>query len=341
MKYAFRILLSSIVAGGLALPMLSESAVAATKITVGMVIGGNGFHVPTYIAMDHGFFKKEGLDAHWVQLTGSGLVKAGLTGAADFVPIPSGGAQAALLGAKIIYVVGESLKSQWEIVTPQSIKTVEDLKGKTVGYGQEGGANYDEGAATLSRFFHMDPGRDYKVISFQSETGEVAALINGDVQGVLVSVPHAAVAVAAGYKVLLRTGDYLPRVGGTIWTMRSYYDKNENTVKHFIRAIAEAVMYFRTNKEGSIPTLQKYLGIKSPKEAGIVWDQLHDLFGAEVPKDLFHKLFEQRRQTMIKAHLWAADKPLPDPEQFIDRKLLDSTLAEMHYVPTNISTPTH
>ena len=37
-------------------------------------------------------------------------------GSVDFVPIPSGGAQAALSGAEIRYVVGESLKSQWLIV---------------------------------------------------------------------------------------------------------------------------------------------------------------------------------------------------------------------------------
>jgi NitT/TauT family transport system substrate-binding protein len=339
---ASRLLLSSLVAGSLALPALAGSALADTKINVGMVIGGNGFHVPTYIAMDHGFFKKEGLDAHWVQLTGSGLVKAGLTGAADFVPIPSGGAGAALSGAKIVYVVGESLKSQWEIVVPKSINKVADLKGKTLGYGQEGGANYDEGAATLSRFFHMEPGKDYKVISFQSETGEIAALINGDVQGVLVSVPHAAVAVAAGYKVLLRTGDYLPRVGGTIWTPQAFYDKDPGAVKHFIRAIAEAITYFRDpkNKEGSVETLKKYLGIKNEAEAGIIWDQLHDLFGAEVPKDLFAKVFESRVKIMIKNHQWPADKKMPDPEHFLARKLLDSTLTEMHYVATNISAPT-
>ena len=34
-----------------------------TKITIGKVIGGNGLHIPTYVAMDKGFFKAEGLDA--------------------------------------------------------------------------------------------------------------------------------------------------------------------------------------------------------------------------------------------------------------------------------------
>ena len=65
--------------------------------------------------MDKGFYKAEGLDASFVTLTGRALVTAGLSGSVDFIPIPSGGAQAALSGAEIRYVVGQSLKSQWLI----------------------------------------------------------------------------------------------------------------------------------------------------------------------------------------------------------------------------------
>ena len=92
-----------------------------------------------------------------------------LSGNLDCAPIPSGGAQAALSGAKIMYIVGESLKSQWTITTRQDIAKPEDLKGKTLGLGRPGGADYDEAQAVLHRFFHMDAGKDYKVISFQGE----------------------------------------------------------------------------------------------------------------------------------------------------------------------------
>jgi hypothetical protein len=42
---------------------------------------------------------------------------------------------------------------------------------------------------------------------------------------------------------------------------------------------------------------------------------------------------------MIAARQWPADKPLPDPEQFLARALLESTLKEMNYVPANIAPP--
>ncbi len=324
----------------LAAGLTTGAAQAQTKITVGKVIGGDGFHIPTYIAMDQGFYAQEGLDATFVTLTGKALVTAALSGNVDFVPIPSGGAQAALSGAEIRYVVGESLKSQWTIVVPKTVNKVEELKGKTIGYGRLGGADYDEGQAVLERFFHMQVGKDYKVISFQGEPERIAALSNGDIQAALLSAPHAAKAEATGMKVLLRTGDYIARAGGAIWARKAFVDQNPETTRKFIRAIAKAVTYFRTNKDGSVATLKKHLGIDNDKEAGLIWDELHDAFGAELPANLFREIFESRRLTMISAHQWPADKPLPDPEQFLTRNLLDSTLKEMNYVPTKLDTGT-
>jgi ABC-type nitrate/sulfonate/bicarbonate transport system substrate-binding protein len=324
----------------LALPLVVSAGHSETnKIRVGKIISGSGFHIPTYIAMDHGFFKQEGLDATWVELTGRALVTATLSGNADFAPIPSGGAQAALRGAKIKYVVGESLRSQWVIVVPKSITKVQDLRGKTLGYGRQGAADYDEGAAVLRRAFKMEVGKDYKVISFQGESDRIAALINGDIQGALISIPHAVKAESAGMHILIRTGDYIPRAGGAVWTMEKFVNDNPQTTKKFIRAIAKAVTYFRANKEGSVKTLKSYMGIKSDAEAGAVWEQLKDAFGAELPPDLFAEIIQSRVQTMKAARQWPEGKPAPDPEQFVTRQLLDSTLKEMNYVPTKLEAP--
>ena len=113
---------------------------------------------------------------------------AGLTGNLDFVPIPSGGAQAVLKGgADIRYVVNQSLSSQYVFVARPDISKPQDLKGKTIGFGRTGAADYDEGATVLSRFFQMQVGKDYKVISFQGETERIAALVNNDIEAALIS----------------------------------------------------------------------------------------------------------------------------------------------------------
>jgi NitT/TauT family transport system substrate-binding protein len=322
-----------------ALLVASGTAEAQTKVNVGKIVGGVGLHIPSYIAMDKGYFKEEGLDARFVELAGRPMITAGMTGNVDFVPIPSGGAQAVLKGAPLRYVVGQSLKPQWIIVAHKDIKKVEDLRGKTLAYARVGAADYDEGATTLSRFFKMQVGRDYKVIQIQGEPERVAALANGDVQGALVSVPRAYMAKQAGFNVVLRTGDYLPRAGGTFWTTEKFLKENPDTVKRFIRAIARGVMYYRDNKEGSYASMKQHLGVRSDEEAGVLWDELHNTFAAELPPDLYREIFESRRLDMIAAKEWPADKPLPDPEQYLARALLDSTLKEMNYVPTKLDAP--
>ena len=325
----------------LALALAVSSAQAQTKIKVGKVLSGNGFHIPTYVAMDRGFYKAEGLDASFVSLSGSALVKAALTESVDFAPIPSGGAQAALSGAEIRYVVGESLKSQWLIVARPDIKKPEDLKGKVVGYGRAGGADYDEGAAVMQRVFHMEVGKDYKVISFPGENERVASLVNGGIQAALISVPHAPKALNAGMHILVHTGDYIQRAGGSIWTRKAFADQHPEVIPKFIRAIAKAVMFYRNDKAGSIPILKGHLGIDSDNDAGIVWDQTHNTFGAELPPDKFRQIFESRLKTMIAAKQWAEDKPLPNPEKFLVRDVLDKTLKDMNYVPTKLEPASH
>jgi ABC-type nitrate/sulfonate/bicarbonate transport system substrate-binding protein len=323
-----------------ALPACAGVAQAQTKITVGKIVGGVGLHIPSYIAMDKGFFKEEGLDARWVELAGRPMITAGLSGNLDFVPIPSGGANAVLTaGAPLRYVVGQSLKPQWIIVTKPEIKKVEDLKGKILGYARVGAADYDEGATTLERFFNMKVGRDYKVIQFQGEPERIAAMANGDISGALVSVPRAYMAKQAGFNVLLRTGDYLPRAGGTFWCTDTFFQKNPETVKKFIRAIAKGVMYFRDHKEDSYAVLKTHLGVKSDEEAAVLWDELHNTFAAELPHDLYREIFASRRLDLIAAGQWPKDKPLPDPEQFLAREMLDSTLKAMNYVPAKLDAP--
>jgi ABC-type nitrate/sulfonate/bicarbonate transport system substrate-binding protein len=142
--------------------------------------------------------------------------------------------------------------------------------------------------------------------------------------------------VQGGMTIVLRTGDHLQRVGGCFWVAEDWYDKNQDTVAKFMRAIARGVMYVRANKAGSIPTIKNYLGIQTDEQAGLVWDQVHSAYAAEMPAELFREIFESRRLDLIAAKEWPADKPLPDVEQFVPRALLEKTLKDMSYVPATM-----
>src|SRR5690349_1643888 len=75
------------------------AAAQPAKIKVGRTIGGSGFHIPSYIAVDKGLFKAEGLDAEFIGTTAGVLVRAAIAKEIEFVPIPGGGSEAMLKGA--------------------------------------------------------------------------------------------------------------------------------------------------------------------------------------------------------------------------------------------------
>lgn len=317
------------VAGLTAAMMLVQIATVfaqGIKVKVGRTTGGSGFHIPSYVAMDKGFFKGEGLDASFIAATAGVLVRATIAKEIEFTPIPGGGSEAMLKGAPIVFIVGESLISQWTLTTTPDIKRVEDLKGKTLGLGRPGSADYSEVVVTLGKFFKMQPGKDYKVISFTGEPDRIAALIQGAIQGGVLSFPHAARAEKEGMKILMRTGDYIPRLGGTFLTHKDFIKEKRDVVKRFIRAITKAADYIRANKQGTVDVIKKYFEIDDPKVNESIYKQVYDKYSPEMPPDLIRDLFESRTTPELG---WPAGKPLPDPEQFVDRNLLNEVFKEM------------
>jgi NitT/TauT family transport system substrate-binding protein len=309
---------------------VSTASAQMPKVKVGRTLGGSGFHIPSYIAVDKGLLKAEGLDAEFIAAQAGVLVRAAIAKEIEFVPIPGGGSEAMLKGAPLAFLVGESLVSQWTITTTPDIKRVEDLKGKTIGLERPGQAAYTEAVVVLGKFFKMEPGKDYKVITFNAEPDRVAALINKSIQGAILSFPHAARAEKEGMKVLVKTGDYIPRLGGTFLAHRDFLKEKRDVAKRFIRAMVKANDYVKTNKKGTVEIIQKYFEIKDAALAEGVYKQVQNAFGPEIPHDLLKELFESRTTPELG---WPKDKPLPDIEQFVARDLLNETLKEMGRTP--------
>ena len=311
--------------------LLVGSFALAQSVKIGRTTGGSGFHIPSYVAMDRGMFKQEGLDASFIASTGGVLVRAGIAKEIDFVPIPGGGSEAMLKGAPLVFIVGQSLVSQWTLTTTPDIKRVEDLKGKTIGLGRPGSADYSEIVVTLGQHFKMEPGKDYKVIAFTGEPDRIAALINRSIQGGALSFPHAARAEKEGMKVLIKTGDYIPRLGGSFLTHKDNLKDKRDVVKRFIRAIAKAGDYIKTNKKGTIEVIQKYFEIDDATIAEGIYKQVANAYGPDLPPDLIKALFESRATPELG---WPAGKPLPELEQFVARDLLNEVLKELGKKPS-------
>src|SRR5687768_13790862 len=83
---------------------IAPAAAQMPKIKVGRTIGGSGFHIPSYIAVDRGLLKAEGLDVDFIAAQAGVLVRATIAKEIEFVPIPGGGSEAMLKGAPLVFV---------------------------------------------------------------------------------------------------------------------------------------------------------------------------------------------------------------------------------------------
>jgi NitT/TauT family transport system substrate-binding protein len=310
--------------------LIASSYSSAQSVKVGRTVGGSGFHIPSYVAIDKGFLKAEGLDANFIAATAGVLVRATIAKEIEFTPIPGGGSEAMLKGAPLVFFVGESLVSQWTLTTTPDIKRVEDLRGKTLGLGRPGSADYSEMVVTLGKHFNMQPGKDYKVISFTGEPDRVAALIQGSIQGGILSFPHAARAEKEGMKILIRTGDYIPRLGGTFLTHKDFLKEKRDVAKRFTRGMIKATDYIKANKKGAMEVIQKYFEIKDAKIVESIYNQVYDKYSPEMPPELIKDLFESRTTPELG---WPQGKPLPDLDQFVDRSIVNEVLKEMGRKP--------
>jgi NitT/TauT family transport system substrate-binding protein len=310
--------------------LIASSYSSAQSVKVGRTVGGSGFHIPSYVAIDKGFLKAEGLDANFIAATAGVLVRATIAKEIEFTPIPGGGSEAMLKGAPLVFFVGESLVSQWTLTTTPDIKRVEDLRGKTLGLGRPGSADYSEMVVTLGKHFNMQPGKDYKVISFTGEPDRVAALIQGSIQGGILSFPHAARAEKEGMKILIRTGDYIPRLGGTFLTHKDFLKEKRDVVKRFTRGMIKATDYIKANKKGTMEVIEKYFEIKDAKIVESIYNHVFYKYSPEMPPDLIKDLFESRTTPELG---WPQGKLLPDLNQFVDRSIVNEVLKEMGRKP--------
>src|SRR6185437_10065868 len=65
----------------------------AQSVKVGRTTGGSGFHIPSYVAIDKGFLKAEGLDANFITATAGVLVRATIAKEIEFSPLMGAGSE--------------------------------------------------------------------------------------------------------------------------------------------------------------------------------------------------------------------------------------------------------
>ncbi len=219
---------------------------------------------PWTVAYDAGFFKKHGLDVELVYI-GSTTIAATAIMAQD-VPVGnaagSGIANAAVRGADLVSAGCVINVLAYELVVLDSIKSAEDLKGKSIGISRFGSVS-DVAARELLKGLGLRPMEDVKILQVGGASERAAGFSRGVIAG-FPSPPGNVELIPGGlpHRILANMADLpkpypLPFICAA--TTKSYVAKKRDTVKKVLMALIEASHYFKTNKEGTQKIIAKYL----------------------------------------------------------------------------------
>jgi NitT/TauT family transport system substrate-binding protein len=158
------------------------------------------------------------------------------------------------------------------------IHRLEELKGKVMGVSQYG-SEADAFARIVVGKAGLKPDKDVAILQMGGHPQVAAALVAGKLEtGVLGGL--ALLTAKKSGAVVLADGAKLNTVSmaGTVAVTRRAIQRNRDSVLRFMRSFVEAFHYLKTNREGSIPILQKYMGGINVEQARFVYDEYVELF---------------------------------------------------------------
>jgi NitT/TauT family transport system substrate-binding protein len=219
---------------------------AADKLTAGAIGAASGTLWPYYIGQTKGLFAKEAIDFDIVFAPSSAAVMQQLTAGAFELVATAGLADpihAIDKGAPIALLRIHAQAIPYELMAKPEIKTIADLKGKTVSLG---------GIADITRVYFdrmagpngLHPG-EYDMVFAGATSARFAALKSGAVDAAIVLPPFNFLARKSGFTSLGLTMDYLKDMPFTgIVVPRAWAASHEPVVRRFLAAYSASVAWF-------------------------------------------------------------------------------------------------
>jgi ABC-type nitrate/sulfonate/bicarbonate transport system substrate-binding protein len=277
----------------------AEPAGAQTEVK--MISFGGGSNLPTYVALDRGFFTKEGLKVTFDRTKGSreqirdlmeGKYQFATTAFDNIVAYTEGQGRDTFDNFDLVAIMGSHKGFNSVVVRPE-IKSYKDIKGKALAVDSP-----KSGYATMMYEIIKNKtgyvqGKDYTVNAVGGTGARVKALKEGAAVIAAISSPDDLRLKAQGFPIL---GDAAQEIGayqGSVHAVRrSWAKSNEKTVLAYIRATIAAIDFVYANKPGAIEVLRGRVNNLSQETAEQIYQGLTAPGGLNVKGQLNMKGIE-------------------------------------------------
>jgi len=275
--------------------------------------GTAGYQLPLWINREFGFSKKYGVDLEIILIqAGSPNIQALVGGSLQLTQTAASSAViGASQGAPVVIVATLENKLPMLLISRPEIKDPQQLRGKVIGINRFGGSN-DAAVLMAMKAWKIDP-KEISMLQTGGTSARMAALISKKVDATVQSYPEIYQARKLGMNVLADIGDFGFYTNTSNIVTRSYLQQNRAAVKGFIKGQIEGIHYVKTNKEGSLKVLRKYL-------------QITDAEAVEGTYEFFAKRLSRSPRTElegIKNILSSIGAGQKNPTDFVDMSLID------------------
>lgn len=236
-----------------------------------------------FTALDGGMYRKYGLDVELIFIQSSTMSVSTVVSGDIQIANSSGGAvaSAAVAGAHLVMTACYINTLPYELIVQESVKSVEDLRGKSVGISRLGSAS-DVAARVLIKGLGLEPVKDVPIIQVGGPSERAAAFKTGKIVGF--PSPPGTIHLAKGmpHRVMISTADFqkrfdFPYICST--TTRSYLASNRETMRKLTMALIEATHFLKTRKQETMKFIAKYTRQNNPQFLEASWAanvKLHD-----------------------------------------------------------------
>ncbi len=270
----FLVLASAVCLGAATLDVSATHA--QEKKTVRMVFVSLAWNseIPFRVALARGFFRSQGLQVEPILIRGGPAAIAALTsGEVDYASI--GGAQAVFRGKSHgldLTIIGcISSTTNYILLGSKQIRTIEDLRGKTIGI--TGAGTYSEFAVrTFLKKNNIDPNKDVSLRAVGGTVLRAAAIQKGLIAAAPFSTEDAVRLIRSGYSIISNMNESLGIPQNIIVTRNEVLEKFPETSKRMLKAYIQGIQIAKFNKREAIKAGYESGLQGDPEIVNAAWD---------------------------------------------------------------------